>query len=178
MAPANMPATRRMGACETTPPTTRRGHRPAPQASAKGPSSPPHDRPPLVGVQLVRPRRYAAAGTPAGPLPHDGAARAAARKIPKNSQPGCNRSHRARRSHPLDNNGPHGCRRPVLRACRLPRRSSVLLPAAESLGRSLRSRRMRSASPNPDTASARWGFAPTRRMGWSSQTGFSWSGAP
>ena len=41
-----------------------------------------------------------------------------------------------------------------------------------SLGRSLRSRRMRSASPNPDTASARWGFAPTRRTGWSSQTGF------
>jgi hypothetical protein len=29
-----------------------------------------HDRPPLVGVKLVRPRRCAAAGAPAGPLPH------------------------------------------------------------------------------------------------------------
>ena len=44
------------------------------------------DPPPLVGVQLVRPRRYAAAGAPAGPLPRGGVTPAAARKIPKNSQ--------------------------------------------------------------------------------------------
>ena len=102
---------RRMGACETTPPH----HTPG---TLTGPSQPQrertllasHDRPPFVGVQLVRPRRCAAAGAPAGPLPHDDATPAAARKIQKNSQPGCNRGHRARPSHPLDTNGPHGCR--------------------------------------------------------------------
>src|SRR6266568_3389558 len=86
MAPACLLARRRMGACETTPPVTRRGqHSTLKKPDRKGLFLAPDDPSPLVGVQLVRPRRYAAAGAPAGPLPHGDATRAAARKIPKNS---------------------------------------------------------------------------------------------
>jgi len=46
----------------------------------------PNDLSPLVGVQLVRPRRCAAAGAPAGPLQRGNKTPAATRKIPKNSQ--------------------------------------------------------------------------------------------
>src|SRR5713101_982763 len=48
------------------------------------------DPSPLAGVQLVRPRRYAAAGAPAGRRQHGEVTRAATRKIPENShaQPG------------------------------------------------------------------------------------------
>ena len=75
-----------MGACETTPPATAGEHHDPLITSTKGPFLAPDDLPPFVGVQLVRPRRYAAAGAPAGPLPHGDVTRAAARKIPENSQ--------------------------------------------------------------------------------------------
>jgi hypothetical protein len=52
----------------------------------RNPSPLSDDPPPLAGVQLVRPRRCAAAGAPTGPLPHGDVTRAAARKIPKNNQ--------------------------------------------------------------------------------------------
>src|SRR6516164_9263426 len=79
------PGRRRMGARETTPTTTNRpGHTAKPPShppTPAGGSSPhPDDRPPLAGIQLVRPRRYAAPGAPTGPRPHDGHNRAATRK--------------------------------------------------------------------------------------------------
>jgi hypothetical protein len=60
-------ARRRMGACETTPPATRRGqHTTLHKAkNRKGLVLASDNPPPLVGVQLVRPRRYAGAGAPA-----------------------------------------------------------------------------------------------------------------
>jgi len=75
-----------MGACETTPPA-HAGDKPRP-------SQPKHERiflalddpPPFVGVQLVRPRRCAAAGAPAGPLPHGDMTPGSCEEIPKNSQ--------------------------------------------------------------------------------------------
>ncbi len=76
-----------MGACETTPPATNREHPRPFHHSANGtlPRSQMISSP-LAGVQLVRPRRYAAAGAPAGPLQRGNENPAAARKIPKNSQ--------------------------------------------------------------------------------------------
>ena len=116
MAPASLLARRRMGACETTPPQPHAGNttRPFTSQNRKGLFPAPDDPPPLVSVQLVRPRRSAAAGAPAGPLPHGGVTRAAARKIPENSQaqPGRHHaSHRVKTPCPLDASGPHGCRR-------------------------------------------------------------------
>ncbi len=70
------------------------------------------DLPPLAGVKLVRPRRYAAAGAPAWPL-------AARREDPgsceedpeeQSPQPGGTPSHQARSLCPLDSGGPYGCR--------------------------------------------------------------------
>jgi len=124
MAPAP-PAGRRMGACETTPPTTPRGHADdLPNPVRKGLFLALDDPPPLVGVQLVRPRRCAAAGAPAGPLPHGDVNQAAARKIPANSHNPAQRhhaSHRVKLLCPLDTSSPHGCR--IQRADRcLPRR--------------------------------------------------------
>ena|SRR5690349_13655599 len=67
MAAARILARRRMGACETTPPATRR-------EPARDPDNPDRnqlpflaldDLAPLAGVELVRPRRCAAAGAPA-----------------------------------------------------------------------------------------------------------------
>jgi hypothetical protein len=75
-----------MGACETTPPTTHPGTA-APNALPPAPDY----QPPLTGVQLVRPRRYAAAGAPAGPRPHGSHLNAATGERPTNkrtSQPG------------------------------------------------------------------------------------------
>src|SRR5690242_12437560 len=70
------------------------------------------DLPPLAGVKLVRPRRYAAAGAPACPLAARQEIRAAARKDPEeqSAQPGGARSHRASFVRPLDTGGPYGCR--------------------------------------------------------------------
>jgi hypothetical protein len=67
MAAAPMLARRRMGACETTPPATRREHAYDPRVSqsATGPFPALDDLPPLADVKLVRPRRCAAAGAPA-----------------------------------------------------------------------------------------------------------------
>ena len=80
------PARRRMGACQTTPPATP-GTAPEPsQTQHEGTFPAPHDPSPLAGVQLVRPRRRAAAGTPARPLPHGDVNQAAARTIQTNSQ--------------------------------------------------------------------------------------------
>ena len=71
MASRRYMARRRMGACETTPPATPGdSHATLHKPARKDPSPLPMIRPPFVGVQLVRPRRYAAAGAPAGPLPH------------------------------------------------------------------------------------------------------------
>jgi hypothetical protein len=73
----------------------------------------PDDQPPFVGVQLARPRRCAAAGAPAGPLPHGDVNQAAARKIPANSHNPAQRhhaSHRVKLLCPLDTSSPHGCR--------------------------------------------------------------------
>ncbi len=54
-----------MGACETTPPTAQPGdtHDPQPPKNLFLASDDPL---PLAGVQLVRPRHYAAPGAPAG----------------------------------------------------------------------------------------------------------------
>ena len=66
MAAARTLARRRMGACEITPPATRREHaRDTDKPTATEPFLAPEDLPPLAGIQLVRPRRYAAAGAPA-----------------------------------------------------------------------------------------------------------------
>ena len=59
-----------MGACETTPPATPGDTHATLKASAKGPFLTVDDLAPFAGVQLVRPRRCAAAGAPARPLPH------------------------------------------------------------------------------------------------------------
>ena len=85
------------------------------QARTGKDSSSPHDRLPLVGVQLVRPRRYAGCGrwTPPARRRKPGAA---ARKIPKNSQGPSRRhhsSHRVKDPCPLDSGDPHGCRNTV-----------------------------------------------------------------
>jgi hypothetical protein len=55
-----------------------------------GPSSAPDDPSPLVGVQLVRPRRCAAAGAPAGPLPHGDVTQGSCEEDPEeqSGQPG------------------------------------------------------------------------------------------
>src|SRR5262249_28678661 len=120
--PAAPRRARRMGACEITPPTTHRGHTRPSQTCTKGLFLALDDPPPLVGVQLVRPRRYAAAGAPAGPLPHGDVNQAAARKIPKNSHTPARPhhvSHRVKSPCPLDTSGPHGCRVEVRRAMAL-----------------------------------------------------------
>jgi hypothetical protein len=49
--------------------------RPPHKPARRDPSSLIHDHPPPVGVQLVRPRRYAPAGAPTGPLPRGGVTR-------------------------------------------------------------------------------------------------------
>src|SRR6478672_6229228 len=69
MAAARTSARRRMGACETTPPATRREHAHDPRISqsATGPFLALDDLPPLAGVKLVRSRRCAAASAPACP---------------------------------------------------------------------------------------------------------------
>ena len=104
-----------MGACETTPPATRRDTHATPDnPAATGPFLSLEDLPPLAGVKLVRPRRCAAAGAPAlTPGRAAGRPRAAARKDPEEqlAQPGGARSHRARSVCPLDTGGPYGCRR-------------------------------------------------------------------
>src|ERR1022692_3202252 len=115
MASASMPARRRMGACETTPPATPGdNHATLRKPARKDPFLASDDPSPLSGVQLVRPRRCAAPGAPAGPRPHGDATRVAARKIPKIVRPSPERhhaSHRVKPLCPLDTDGPHGCRR-------------------------------------------------------------------
>src|ERR1022692_2064588 len=114
MASASMPARRRMGACETTPPATPGdNHATLRKPARKDPFLASDDPSPLSGVQLVRPRRCAAPGAPAGPRPHGDATRVAARKIPKIVRPSPERhhaSHRVKPLCPLDTDGPHGCR--------------------------------------------------------------------
>jgi hypothetical protein len=61
-----------MGACETTPPTMSPGTPQILTTSTKGPFLAPDDPPPLAGVQLVRPRRCAAAGADSTNLPGEG----------------------------------------------------------------------------------------------------------
>jgi len=80
--------------------------------SRKESSSLLDDLPPLAGVKLVRPRRCAAPGAPAGPWPRGGKTGQLRGKIQKNSQPSpaAAHSHRARSVCPLDNGGPYGCR--------------------------------------------------------------------
>jgi hypothetical protein len=66
MVAARTQARRRMGACETTPPATRRDTHAIPDnPTATGPFLALDDLPPLAGVKLVRPRLCAAAGAPA-----------------------------------------------------------------------------------------------------------------
>src|SRR5689334_20997690 len=123
MAAARTLARRRMGACETTPPATYREHAHDPGKPTAEESFPAfEDLPPLAGVKLVRPRRCAAAGAPAGPWPRGERTRAAARKDPEeqSAQPGGAPSHRVRSVRPLDTGGPYGCRGsglPVLAWC-------------------------------------------------------------
>jgi hypothetical protein len=75
-------ARRRMGACETTPPTTHTRETAAPERPSPGPDY----QPPLTGIQLVRPRRYAAAGAPAGPRPRGSHLNAATGERPAKEQ--------------------------------------------------------------------------------------------
>jgi hypothetical protein len=105
-----------MGACEITPTTTHaRGTSQPSPAHQPNPARlflAPHDRPPLAGIQLVRPRRCAAAGAPAGHRPARRRKPAATRKATKQSspQPGDREhSHQAMPVRPLDKEGPHGC---------------------------------------------------------------------
>src|SRR5216117_2997043 len=88
MAAARTLARRRTGACEIIPPATRREHaRDTDKPIRNEPFLALEDLPPLAGVQLVRPRRRAAAGARLDP------GRAARRpgqlrgRIQKNSQP-------------------------------------------------------------------------------------------
>ena len=87
--------------------------RPFTKPDRKGSFLAPDDPPPLVGVQLVRPRRYAAAGAPAGPLPHGGVTPGSCEEDPEEQSGPARRhhaSHRAKTPCPLDASGPHGCR--------------------------------------------------------------------
>ena len=86
-------ARRRMGACETTPPTCAPGTA-RPFTATTTPIFPASDDPsPPGGLKLVRPRRCAAAGAPACPLQHGDVNQAAAKKIPE-EQSGPARRHR------------------------------------------------------------------------------------
>src|ERR1035437_137336 len=111
--PASYMTGHRMGACETTPPATRRGT-PTPPASQHERNLPRSDDPPPLGsVQLVRPRRYAAAGAPAGPHLRSDVNPGSYEEDPEEQpgQPGREHArHWATSSCPLDNSGPHGCR--------------------------------------------------------------------
>ena len=106
----------RMGACETTPTTTRDPGKQA-QRTSRAPTRrrlflAPDRRPPLAGVKLVRPRRYAAPGAPAGPRTTRQHKPAATRKSHNNSPPARRpKSHRSpgQTTTPLDSKGPHGC---------------------------------------------------------------------
>src|SRR5215472_7552305 len=100
MAPCRTPAGCRMGACETTPPTM--------PGTARPPVS-HHQRtlprPPMIVavrcVKLVRPRRYAAAGAPAGRLLHGDVTRQLRKRSEEqSSQPG---------RQPLKVTGPDSC---------------------------------------------------------------------
>src|SRR5262249_29460180 len=89
MAPARTLARRRMGACETTPPTVRPRDNARPfTQTPQGLPGLPDDRLPLAGVKLVRPRRPAAPGAPAVPLQREQrGAVSTPEKGTKNSQP-------------------------------------------------------------------------------------------
>ena len=98
---------RRMGACETTPPTTQPGNR-----SPERPSPPPDHQPPLTSIQLIRPRRCAAAGAPAGPRPRGSHINAATGERPtqkNNPQPVTTPRSPGQINLPQDREGPHGC---------------------------------------------------------------------
>src|ERR1017187_1653164 len=87
MASASMPARRRMGACETPPPATPGdNHATLRKPARKDPFLASDDPSPLSGVQLVRPRRCAAPGAPAGPRPHGDATPGSCEEDPENSQ--------------------------------------------------------------------------------------------
>src|SRR5690348_8677678 len=75
------------------PPDTGNTRDPSPQRERKSFLA-PDDLPPLAGVQLVRPRRCAALGAPAGPPPTRQPNPAAARKIPMNNQASPATTHR------------------------------------------------------------------------------------
>src|SRR5260370_12015864 len=105
------------------PPATRapRGPRPppTPPAPAENLFLASDDPLPLAGVQLVRPRHYAAPGAPAGPRTtrQPEIRQLSGRGAKQSAQPG-NRhaSHRARTPTPLDSTVPMGavlCRRSV-----------------------------------------------------------------
>src|SRR6185503_13847485 len=103
-----------MGACETTPPaSTGNTHAIPDKPTATEPFLASDDLPPLAGVQLVRPRRCAATGAPAGPpgraAGRPGQLRGRSRRIVSPARTAA-RSRRARFVRPLDNGGPHGCR--------------------------------------------------------------------
>jgi len=106
-----------MGACETTPPTSTSPGKPT-QPTLPRPPDPrrlflaPDHRPPLAGVKLVRPRRSAAAGAPAGPRTARQHKPAATRKATTTVTPARRPdSHRSpgQTTMPLDSKGPHGC---------------------------------------------------------------------
>jgi hypothetical protein len=66
-------------------------HNPLARTTRNGSFPLPNDQPPLVGVQLVRPRRFAAAGAPAGPPPaqrHDPGQLRERSRISSHTQPG------------------------------------------------------------------------------------------
>ena len=93
---------------------------PIPATRQRSPFLAPDDRLPLAGVKLVRPRRCAAAGAPAGHRTTRQPEHGSYEEEPE--QPGQARptraGHRARSTRPLDNRTPHWC---GYTRCRSPR---------------------------------------------------------
>ena len=116
MAPACLLAQRRMGACETTPPATRRGrhtilHKPEPERTLP--------RPMIVRRSSASSSFVLAAtrAAGAGPLPRGGVNRGQLRESSRRTVRAPSRrhhsSHRVKDPCPLDSGDPHGCRNTV-----------------------------------------------------------------
>ena len=177
-----------MGARETTPPTTQ----PPRGTSHRTPylCNPttrrlflaPDDPPPLTGLQLVRPRRYAAPGAPAGPRTArrperwqlSGKSHQAASPSRRPQQ-----SHRARSTRHLTARAPMGAKMPIGTAGSTDRGPGRAAPGTRSAQAADQARsgpqlahrdRERSAEPLPNTPQTRHPAAPARGLTW----GFVW----